>query len=287
MIKTPEQLKGAIRNLAKKKGIHAQEVLQIFMFERIIERLSASPYKDRFILKGGLLISAILGVAERTTMDMDTTVKGLPMDEQNIRKAISEILNQPVDDGIEFQLLDLTPIREDDEYENFRASIQAAYGKMKIPMKIDITTGDEITPKEIQFSYPFLFVDRRVMVKAYTQETILAEKYETIIRRNVGNTRARDFYDLHLLYRLYRENADWNLLKQAVLATAKKRDSLSVLQDTKRILLALEESTALQDLWKRYQTQNLYAREITYPAIMESVKEFAEKMNAYIREPIS
>ena len=287
MMKTPEQLKGAIRNLAKKKGIHAQEVLQIFMFERIIERLSASPYKDRFILKGGLLISAILGVAERTTMDMDTTVKGLPMDEQNIRKAISEILNQPVDDGIEFQLLDLTPIREDDEYENFRASIQAAYGKMKIPMKIDITTGDEITPKEIQFSYPFLFDDRRVMVKAYTQETILAEKYETIIRRNVGNTRARDFYDLHLLYRLYRENADWNLLKQAVLATAKKRDSLSVLQDTKRILLALEESTALQDLWKRYQTQNLYAREITYPAIMESVKEFAEKMNAYIREPIS
>lgn len=287
MIKTPEQLKGAIRNLAKKKGIHAQEVLQIFMFERIIERLSASPYKDRFILKGGLLISAILGVAERTTMDMDTTVKGLPMDEQNIRKAISEILNQPVDDGIEFQLLDLTPIREDDEYENFRASIQAAYGKMKIPMKIDITTGDEITPKEIQFSYPFLFDDRRVMVKAYTQETILAEKYETIIRRNVGNTRARDFYDLHLLYRLYRENADWNLLKQAVLATAKKRDSLSVLQDTERILLALEESTVLQDLWKRYQTQNLYAREITYPAIMESVKEFAEKMNAYIREPLS
>lgn len=279
MMKTPEQLKGAIRNLAKKKGIHAQEVLQIFMFERIIERLSVSPYKDRFILKGGLLISAILGVAERTTMDMDTTVKGLPMDEQSIRKAIREILDQPVDDGIGFQLLDLTPIREDDEYENFRASIQATYGKMKIPMKIDITTGDEITPKEIQFSYPFLFDDRRVMVKAYTQETILAEKYETIIRRNVGNTRARDFYDLHLLYRLYRENADWNLLKQAVLATAKKRDSLSVLQDTKRILLALEESTVLRDLWKRYQAQNLYAREITYPAIMETVKEFTEKMN--------
>ena len=114
------------------------------------------------------LKGAILGVAERTTMDMDTTVKGLPMDEQSIRKAISEILDLSVDDGIEFQLLDLTPIREDDKYENFRASIQATYGKMKIPMKIDITTGDEITPKEIQFSYPFLFDDRRVMVKAYT-----------------------------------------------------------------------------------------------------------------------
>ena len=176
MLKTPEQLKGAIRNLAKEKGLHAQEVLQIFMFERIIERLSVSSYKDKFILKGGLLISAILGVAERTTMDMDTTVKGFPMDEKSIRKAITEILNQPVNDGIEFQLLYLTPIREDDEYENFRASIQATYGKMKISMKIDITTGDEITPKEVQFSYPFLFDDRQVLVKAYTQETILAEK---------------------------------------------------------------------------------------------------------------
>lgn len=279
MMKTPEQLKGSIRSLAKKKGIHAQEVLQIFMFERIIERLSVSSYKDKFILKGGLLISAILGITERTTMDMDTTVKGFPMDEKSIRKAITEILNQPVNDGIEFQLLYLTPIREDDEYENFRASIQTTYGKMKISMKIDITTGDEITPKEVQFSYPFLFDDRQVLVKAYTQETILAEKYETIIRRNIGNTRARDFYDLHLLYRLYQENADWDLLKQAVLSTAKKRDSLSVLQDTARILPALRESTVLQGLWKRYQTQNLYAREITYPAIMETITEFTERMN--------
>ena len=146
-------------------------------------------------------------------------------------------------------------------------------------MKIDITTGDEITPNEVQFFYPFLFDDRQVLVKAYTQETILAEKYETIIRRNIGNTRVRDFYDLHLLYRLYQENADWELLKKAVLSTEKKRDSLSVLQDTARILPALRESTVLQGLWKRYQTQNLYAREITYPAIMETITEFTERMN--------
>ncbi len=279
MMKTPEQLKGAIRNLAKEKGLHAQEILQIFMFERIIERLSLSPYKDKFILKGGLLISAILGVAERTTMDMDTTIKGFPMDETSIRNAIIEILNCPVNDGIKFQFLGLTPIREDDEYENCRVSIQATYGKIKTPMKIDITTGDEITPKEIQFSYPFLFDDRQVLVKAYTQETILAEKYETIIRRNVGNTRARDFYDLHLLYRLYQGNADWDLLKQALLATAKKRTSLSILQDAKRILPILEESAVLQDLWKRYRAHNLYAEQITYPAIMETLKDFTGKMN--------
>ncbi len=277
-MKTPEQLKGAIRNLAREKGLHAQEILQIFMFERIIERLSLSPYKDKFILKGGLLISAIIGIEERTTMDMDTTVKGLPMDKPNIWKAINEILNQPVDDGMEFHLLSLSPIREDDKYENFRAAIQGIYGKMKIPMKIDITTGDEITPSEIQFSYPFLFDNRQVFVKAYALETILAEKYETILRRNVGNTRSRDFYDLHVLYQLYKDNADWTLLKQAVLATARKRESLPSLKDTRQILLALKNSTGLQNLWKRYQIQNLYAKDITYPMLMETVSNFSEKI---------
>lgn len=279
MKKTPEQLKGAIRNLAQKKGLHAQEVLQIFMFERIIERLSVSPYKDRFILKGGLLIAAILGIEERTTMDMDTTIKGLPMDEQSIRTIVSEILEQSIDDGIVFHLLDLSPIREDDQYENFRVSILATYGKIKIPMKIDITTGDEITPKEIHFSYPLMFDERQVTIKAYTQETILAEKYETIIRRNVGNTRARDFYDLHLLYRLYQKNANWNLLKQAVIATAQKRESLSILRDTKHIIPALKESILLQNLWQRYQSQNLYARKITYTDIIETLNDFARKID--------
>lgn len=153
------------------------------------------------------------------------------------------------------------------------------YGKMKIPMKIDITTGDKITPEEIQFLYPFLFDNRQVVVKAYTQETILAEKYETIIRRNVGNTRARDFYDLHLLYQIYLDNPDWKLLKQAVLSTAMKRGSLSVLQDTKRILPAMETSTILQNLWNRFQMQNLYARNIQYSTIMKTVKDFSEKLD--------
>ena len=149
---------------------------------------------------------------------------------------------------------------------------------MKIPMKIDITTGDEITPSEIQFSYPFLFDNRQVFVKAYALETILAEKYETILRRNVGNTRSRDFYDLHVLYQLYKDNADWTLLKQAVLATARKRESLPSLKDTRQILLALKNSTGLQNLWKRYQIQNLYAKDITYPMLMETVSNFSEKI---------
>ncbi len=223
------------------------------------------------------MISAILGIEERTTMDMDTTIKGLSMEKENIKNIIIEILNQKVGDEIEFQLLDLLPIREEDEYENYRASIQASYGKMKIPMKIDITTGDVITPKEIQFLYPLMFEDRSIKIKAYTQETIMAEKFETIMRRNVGNTRARDFYDLHLLYRLYHKNANWNLLKEAITATAKSRGSISILENTDQILKTIKESDYLKDLWRRYQSQNLYAQNITYSDIMETMKLFIKK----------
>ncbi|WP_294561758.1 nucleotidyl transferase AbiEii/AbiGii toxin family protein [uncultured Traorella sp.] len=277
-MRTPEQLKGIIRNLAKEKGIHAQEILQIYMFERIIERLSVSPYKDNFILKGGLLISAILGIEERTTMDMDTTIKGLLMKKENIKNIINEILNKEVNDGIEFQLIDVSPIREEDKYENFRVSIQAVYGKMKIPMKIDITTGDVITPQEVQFLYPLLLEDRHIKIKAYTQETIMAEKFETIMSRNVGNTRTRDFYDLHLLYHLYHKNANWNILKEAVFATADRRGSLSILNNIEQILVALNESDYLKDSWKRYQSQNLYARNISYSDIMKTMQLLIRKI---------
>ena len=166
------------------------------MFERLVERLSISKYKENFILKGGLLIASMIGIAERTTMDMDTTIQGLPMTEEEIEKIIKEILALDVEDGIHFEYQGMQPIREDDEYNNFCVSICAMYGKMKIPMKIDITTGDKITPRQIDYGYKFMFEDKSVLVKAYTLETIIAEKYETVIRRNIGNTRARDFYDL-------------------------------------------------------------------------------------------
>lgn len=270
-MKTPEQLKGAIRNMAKEKKIAAQDILQVFMFERIIERLSKSEYREKFILKGGLLISAMVGIAERTTMDMDTTVKGLQMEEAEIRKAVWNILRIPLDDGVIFEIKDIQPIREDDEYNNFRVSLQAIYGKMKIPMKIDITTGDKITPREISYQYPFLFEDKTVSVMAYSIETILAEKYETIIRRNIETTRARDFYDLHLLFQIYQEHADWELLRKATYATAEKRESLDKLEDADRIIAALRESDSIRQLWQAYQRRNEYTSGISYKDVVNSV----------------
>ena len=175
-MKTPEQLKGAIRNMAKQKDLHAQEVLQIFMFERILERLSLSRYKKNFVLKGGLLISSMIGISERTTMDMDTTVRGIDMDEANIERIIKEIFAMDAGDNISFQFEKMEPIREDDDYNNFRVHFMAEYGKIRNKMKIDITTGDEITPAAIEYSFHTMFDEKDIEIFAYTLETILAEK---------------------------------------------------------------------------------------------------------------
>ena len=240
-MKTPEQLKGTIRSMAQKKNLRAQEVLQMFLFERVVERLANSVYKNNFILKGGLLISSMIGIGERTTMDMDTTVRGIQMVEDEIVKAVKEILAVDVGDGIAFEYQSIEPIREDDAYNNFRVHLRAKYGKIDSPMKIDVTTGDVITPAAIEYEFPMLFDEKTVPVMAYTLETVLAEKYETIIRRNIGTTRARDYYDLHTLFRSRKSEVRPEILKAAVLHTAKKRDSVRDIEDWKDIVKDIRE----------------------------------------------
>lgn len=271
-MKTPEQLKGAIRNMAAQKNLRPQEVLQMFLFERVLERLAASRYRNNFILKGGLLISSMIGIDERTTIDMDTTVRGIRMEEMEITTIIGEILSLDADDGIDFVFRKIEPIREDDIYSNFRAHIDARYGKINSPMKIDITTGDEITPAAIQYDYPFLFEDKTVPVMAYTLETILAEKYETIIRRNIGTTRARDFYDLHMLYRERKSEIRGDVLRLAVAHTAKKRGSDRELADWAEIVQDIREEPALVSLWHNYAVENPYIGKLQFSEVVDTVE---------------
>lgn len=278
MTKTPEQLKGAIRNMATKNRLQAQEVLQMFFFERILERLAHSKYQKNFILKGGLLISAMLGIRERTTMDMDTTVRGIQMEELEIVEVIKEIITLDVEDGIVFEYKRIEPIREEDAYNNFRIHLQAKYGKIDSPMKIDITTGDIITPAAIQYDYPFVFEEKSVSIMAYTLETVLAEKYETIIRRNIGTTRARDFYDLHTLYRSRKEEIRWEILKSAVMHTAKKRGSVEELMDWRDILKEIREEPPLYLLWNNYLQENKYIGELEFHEVLDSVDELGETL---------
>lgn len=274
-MKTPEQLKGTIRSMAAKKNLRAQEVLQMFLFERVLERLANSAYKNNFILKGGLLISSMLGIGERTTMDMDTTVHGIQMEEDEIVRAVKEILSVDVGDGIEFEYQSIEPIREDDAYNNFRVHLRAKYGKIDSPMKIDITTGDVITPAAIQYDFPMLFDDKTVPVMAYTLETVLAEKYETIIRRNIGTTRARDYYDLHTLFRSRSSEVRLEILKAAVLHTAKKRNSVKDIEDWQEIIADIKNEPLMRSLWDNYVAENQYIVELSFEEVLKTVEKVA------------
>ena len=273
-----ESLKGKIRNIANSKNLRSQEVLQMFFFERFLERLSKSEYKFNFVIKGGLLISSMIGIDNRTTMDMDATIKGVPLKEEVIRNIVSEIINVEVEDGIEFEITDISYIREEDEYENFRVHLIANFGKIKNDMKIDITTGDVITPKEIEYLYPCMFQEKSLRVLAYSLEMILAEKYESVIKRNITTTRMRDFYDLYNLYNLRKEDINFDILKQAIISTARRRESLSLMKQAIEIIEDIKEDDYLKELWTVYLADNLYVGDLNFSETIKVIEIIADKI---------
>lgn len=266
-----ESIKGKIRNLAEQKNLKSQEVLQIYFFERLLERLSKSQYKNNFVIKGGFLISSLIGIENRTTMDMDTTIKGIALKEDRIKEILEEILDINVDDGIRFEIKDISYIREEDKYENFRISLIANVGKTQNPMKIDITTGDAITPREIEYAYPCIFSKKDIKIMAYPLETILAEKYETIIRRNITTTRMRDFYDLYTLYKLKKDDIDYEVLKEAVKRTSNRRGSQEMMKDYEKIIEDIKEDSYLRSLWDVYLKENKYIGDLSFDKVVDVV----------------
>lgn len=274
-----ESIKGKIRSMAEKKNLKSQEVLQIYFFERFLERLSKSNYKNNFVIKGGFLISSLIGIENRTTMDMDTTIKGIPLKEEKIKEIVNEIINIDVDDGIRFEIKDISYIREEDEYENFRISLIANVGKTKNPMKLDLTTGDAITPREIEYTYPCIFSQEDIKIMAYPLETILAEKYETIIRRNITTTRMRDFYDLYTLYKLKKDEIDYKVLKEAIGRTSNKRRSDEIMQDYEEIIEYIKEDSYLRSLWEVYLSENKYIGDLTFDKVVDVVTIISNRVS--------
>jgi abortive infection protein abiGII len=263
-MKTSEQIKGAIRNISKKTGVNANSLLQMCLFEGILEKISKSKYKNHFILKGGLLISSLIGVEMRSTLDMDTTIRGLPMNEENISKILQEILEIYIDADIVYRLVKLERIRTEDFYEDFSATISCRYGKINTNLNIDITTGDIITPKEVQYFYEKILEEGSISILTYTIETIIAEKFETISSRNITTTRARDFYDLYMLYNLYKSKIDKNILKEAITLTSQHRNSYSLVLQNKEIVKLFYQSDSLKNLWAKYVQNNSYAKDISF-----------------------
>ena len=270
-MKNVMQLKAIIKNLAKEKHISAQLVMQNFMLERLLERISVSKYKQNFILKGGFLIAAMVGLDTRATMDMDATIKGLPVNEQTIREMFGEICRIELDDDVSFSFRSIGEIRVGDEYMGYRVSLSANYPPMAVPLKLDITTGDRITPKEIEYRFKLLLEDRSISVLAYNLETIMAEKLETVISRGDQNTRPRDYYDIYILTKLQYSNISIERLKKALSATTEKRGSSIVVKDYRRIMNAVENSDIMQRQWNNYQKDFDYATDILFKDVCEAV----------------
>ena len=262
------QLKDKIKNLALKNHVPAQAVLQNFMLERLLERISLSKYKDMLILKGGMLIASMVGINNRTTMDMDATLRGYPLSEETIREAFLEICAMHLDDDITLVLDHIVPIREDDEYGGYRVAIIAKYESINTPLKIDITTGDIITPNAIRYTFHSNFEDKLIEVWAYNIETILAEKVETILRRSVLNTRPRDFYDVNIIIKTQRKAIKKKIFITALNATSKKRGSLLAVQNKETILRTIQSDTIMRQRWDRYCRENYYAKGIAFDDVI-------------------
>lgn len=272
-MKNAMQLKAYVKNLAKEKNISAQIVLQNYMLERLLERISVSKYHDNFILKGDFLLAAMVGLDTRATMDMDATIKGLPVTKETISEMFVEICKIHIDDDINFEFSGIADIREDDEYGGYRVSLSGNYPPMAVPLKIDITTGDKITPREMMYSFNLMFEERSINVLAYTVETILAEKLETIISRGDQNTRPRDFYDVYILNTLQKQNIDNKILKDAFAATVKKRGTEHIVSNYKEIIETVANSTVMNNQWTRYQKEFDYAKDINFKDICSMIKE--------------
>lgn len=278
-MKTSEQIKGAIRNISKKTGVNPNSLLQMCLFEGILEKLSKSKYSENFILKGGLLISSLIGVDMRSTMDMDTTIRGIPLNEESITKILNEILAIEIDADIEYKLIKLSPIRQEDVYEDFCASISCIFGKINAILNIDITTGDVITPREMNYSYSKILEEGTIPIMTYTIETILAEKFETISSRNITTTRARDFYDLYMIYSIYKDKIDKDILRKAIERTSKYRGSFETALQYKEIVELFRESETPKKLWKKYTQNNPYAKDVDFLDTISIYEEIGTVLN--------
>ena len=278
MITTARQLKDLIRNMSKKKSADAQILMRNYMMERFLERISLSEYKNQFILKGGMLVAAMVGLDARATMDLDATIKGTNVSVEDVEMIISQIISIPLDDGVSFRIKRISEIMEEADYPGVRVSMETKFDGVITSLKIDISTGDIITPREIKYNFNLMLENRTIEVWAYNLETVLAEKLETVISRNVTNTRMRDFYDIYILQKLYGEQLSKDVLWDALVATAKKRETLEQIEteDIDEVFDEIQSSSVMENLWKAYQRNYSYSAEIPWHTIMKSIRTLYE-----------
>lgn len=278
MYLTPAQIKGRIKNVAKQNGSDPITLLRIYMMERFLERITYSKYKDDFIVKGGILVTSMIGISMRSTMDIDTTIRNFDLTKEETTRIVNEIKDISLDDHIEFILNDVSDIMDNMEYPGIRIHMDAKLENLIVPIKIDISTGDVITPREVRYEYPLLLEDKSIQLWSYNLETILAEKIQTILSRGLLNTRMRDFYDVTTLFDRYNDSINYNDLSLAFDKTCRKSETLSLLEHYEEILCSISEDSTLQNLWKNYCRKYKYASHIEFSTNLEIIKQLMSQM---------
>ena len=273
---TPEQIKGRIKSVAKQNNADARTLMRIYMMERFLERLAQSEYRDNFIIKGGILVTAMIGVAHRSTMDIDTSMKNLNLSAEDALRVVNQVKDIDLDDGVSFEVKDVSNIMDEMEYPGIRVTMNANVGRLITPLKIDISTGDVITPRAIEFNYDLLLEDRSIKLWSYNLETILAEKLQTVLARGILNTRMRDFYDIRMLVDTYEDKVNKAVLKDAFAATCKKRGTDNLQEQAEEIVKIIEADEQIQVLWRAYQKKYSYAADIDYASVISGVRKLME-----------
>lgn len=278
MALTGAQVRGKIKNIAKSNRADARILMRIYMMERFLERVANSPYSENFIIKGGILVTSMIGISMRSTMDIDTSIRNLNLSEEEALRIINKISKIDLQDGVTFNVKDVTGIMDDMEYPGIRVTMDAYLGKMIIPIKIDISTGDIITPRAIEYDYSLMLEERSIKLWSYNLETIFAEKLQTILARGILNTRMRDFYNVYTLMLRYEEMINHEILKQAFEATYNKRNTTDIITSGMQILDIIINDDRLNDLWNSYQQKYLYAGDIPFEAAIKKAIQICKMM---------
>lgn len=273
------EFKNKIKSVEEEYDLNHYEVLQRFMFERILERISISKYNSNFILKGGLLLSAIFGINERSTKDIDTTIIGIDISKTEMVKILNEILNIDLNDGTTFNIVNITDIREESEYGGNKYNIIGKIENIKVQLEIDISTGDKVTPRETKYKYQSIFENKSIIINCYNLETILAEKLETILRRGKFNSRMKDYYDVYYILNNLYDDIDILILNNAIKNTFNKRDSIKYLNDYKEIILSIKNGSIINNLWNAYSSKYKYACNIKFSNILETIENILDDIN--------
>lgn len=278
MIHTSTQLKALVRNISHGDNAKAMTLIRNFIMERFLERMSLSKYSGNLILKGGLLIASMVGLDNRATMDIDTTIRNYNLSAEEAEKMIEDIIAVSLDDGTWFNVKSVESIMDEAEYPGIRFKLEAALDTMKTPLKIDISTDDVITPKEMNYEYKLMFEERSISLLAYNLETVLAEKMETIISRGTLNTRMRDYYDLMILSVVKSDAINYADLAKAIEATSRKRNSYELLADPKHILEQIKSDSGLMEQWGIYQRMYDYAADYQWEDIVRNIEQLFKSL---------